>query len=348
MKTVDLRSDTVTRPTPAMREAMRRRWVTTMSSATIRPSTRCRAHRRADRQTGRALHALGYAEQPVRHPGALRSRRQYLVSPVCAHLPLRGAAARRSSATSQPDGTGGWRSPISRPPCPTIRISRAPACSAWKTPGTAMSPGPTWPGRPRWPGRGPPIWTARASSTPRSPARCQGKPRWRGCWRSPTISQPLGLLQQGAGRSGRLGLVRLARADRRGAALAQDGWRRHARQAGLLAAAACTRSITMSSVWQTTTRWRSGSRKAWPASGTDGALGRHQHCLRRCRRRTGPGAARASPGAWRARRPACSACASSPTSMSMRPASVIDLHAGLPCPPRRRPVRQAAASLGVY
>jgi hypothetical protein len=82
---------------------------------------------------------------------------------------------------------------------------------------------------------------------------------------SRAVRQRLGLLQQGPGRAGRLGAVRLARVHRAGAAHPQDGRRRHApvRHAG--GRRHRTRWTTTSGASPKTTRW--------PARLADGLAG---------------------------------------------------------------------------
>ncbi len=86
---VDLRSDTVTQPTLAMREAM---MAAPLGDDVFGddPSVNAlaRPHRRHHRQRGRAVHALGHTEQPLRHPGPLPARRRVHRGSERAHLPL--------------------------------------------------------------------------------------------------------------------------------------------------------------------------------------------------------------------------------------------------------------------
>ena len=72
MKSVDLRSDTVTQPTAAMREAM---MAAPLGDDVFGddPSVQALQQRIAaiTGKRGRALHAQWHAEQPMRHVGAL-------------------------------------------------------------------------------------------------------------------------------------------------------------------------------------------------------------------------------------------------------------------------------------
>ncbi len=109
---VDLRSDTVTRPTPGMREAMavgvRRR-----RRLRRRPDgARARApRRRAHRHRGRALHVVGDDGEPARDPRARAAGRRAVRAPRLAHrlaggrrrvgaLGRRHAPARRRAAAA--------------------------------------------------------------------------------------------------------------------------------------------------------------------------------------------------------------------------------------------------------
>ena len=78
--------------------------------------------------------------------------------------------------------------------------------------------------------------------------------------------QRLGLLQQGPGRAGGLGAVRLAGTDRARPPHPQDGRRRHAPGGPAGGGGAATRWTTTSSGWRKTTRWRGVWPTAWRAS----------------------------------------------------------------------------------
>ena len=77
------------------------------------------------------------------------------------------------------------------------------------------------------------------------------------------VRQRLGLLLEGPRRAGRLGAGRLARVHRRRAPLAEDGRRRHAPGRASSPPRRCTRSTTTSTVSPTTTRSPHASPTAW-------------------------------------------------------------------------------------
>jgi threonine aldolase len=110
--TVDLRSDTVTRPSSGMRAAMAEpRWGT-MSGATTPASTRCRSEARsAARFRDRDVRAQRHPEQPVRHPGPLRRGDEYIVGQFQHTYRWEGGGAavfgsvQPQPLENQPDGT---------------------------------------------------------------------------------------------------------------------------------------------------------------------------------------------------------------------------------------------------
>ena len=105
-RSIDLRSDTVTRPTPAMRAAM--------AAAEVGddvygddPTVNALQERMAAHAglRGGAVRAHRHAEQPVRADGPLRARRRIHRRPDGAHLPLRGR--RRRGAGRHPAAAAG-------------------------------------------------------------------------------------------------------------------------------------------------------------------------------------------------------------------------------------------------
>ena len=142
---VDLRSDTVTQPTPAMRAAM-----------FGRAAGRRRVWRRPQRQraAGQDLAALLGFEAALFMPTGTQSNLcailahcergdEYIVGQLAHTYRWEGGgAAVLGSVQPQPlahqTPTARWRWPTSRPPSsPTTATLPAPACCAWKTPGTA-------------------------------------------------------------------------------------------------------------------------------------------------------------------------------------------------------------------
>ena len=240
MDWVDLRSDTVTRPTKAMREAMVDAEVgddVYGEDPTVNALQRRLAAELGFR--GGAVRAHRHAVQPAGADVALRARRRVHRRRRCAHLPLgrrRCRGARFDPAAADPAGPR-WHAcrwtRSRRRSSRSTRISRGPGCWRWRTPGGGA--------RCRWticamPVRSPAsaawacTWTARGCTTPQWPAACRRA-------RSPSISTAsrCACPRDWARRSVRCWWVRRALIDkaRRWRKVAGGGWR----QAGLLAAA---------------------------------------------------------------------------------------------------------------
>ena len=235
MTTIDLRSDTVTRPDgcDARRDAAgaaRRRRVRRRPDGQRIAGKDCHDAR----QGGGAVHALGHAEQPVGADGALPARRRILGGPGRAHLPLRGGRGRGARqhpapADRQPArrlaGTGRHRG--------RHQARRCALCAhAAAVPGEHL----------RWqraqhrllaPGHrpGPPPWPGDASGW-RAAVQCRRRAgRRRRCARQSqgdgaTVRQRVGVLQQRPRRTGGLGAGRQPRLDRACPSRAQDARRR--------------------------------------------------------------------------------------------------------------------------
>ena len=244
---VDLRSDTVTRPTAAMRAAMvaaplgddvfgddpsvnaLQEKIAAMLGfeAALFVPTGTQSNLCAILATAGAATSTSSARWRTATAGKAAARR-------CS------AACSRSRWTTRP--TARWRWPRSRPRSSrTTRTSRARGCWRWRTPGRQAAAVRLRASGDRA-GRSARAWRA---SRRRAAVQCRGGA---GCATGATVRarsaphramlrQRLGLLQQGPGRAGRLGAVRLARVHRRAhriRKMAGGGMR----QAGVLAAAA--------------------------------------------------------------------------------------------------------------
>ena len=226
---------------------------------------------------GGAVRADRHAEQPLRDPVALPARRRIHRRPAWrtatagkAAAPRCSAACSRSRWTTSP--TARWRWPTSRPPSsPTMRTSRARGCWRWRTRWAASCcPSATSSRRRSWRKRkglarhldGARLFNAAVAQA----AQTRHRRARRSAPHRAVLRQRLGLLQQGPGRAGRLGAVRLARVHRARAPHPQDGRRRHAagRRAGG-GGFACARPPRRAPGARTM-RWRAGWPTAWPAS----------------------------------------------------------------------------------
>ena len=245
MKTVDLRSDTVTQPTPAMREAM---MAAPLGDDVFGddPSVNALQDKIAA-MTGKEA-ALFMASGTQSNLCAMLAHcergDEYIVGQNAHTYRYEGGgAAVFGSIQPQPlaqDATGRWRWPTSPPPSsPTTRTSRARACCAWRTPGTATPCRPSTCDQATALARehglavhldGARVFNAAVAGGRRSVHRVARHRR--------PLRQRLGLLQQGPGRAGGLGAVWLARADRAARCAGARWLGGGLRQSGLLAAAA--------------------------------------------------------------------------------------------------------------
>ena len=216
---VDLRSDTVTRPTPAMREAMHR---AELGDDVFGDDPTVNAlqeqHRRAAGQGGGAVHAQRHAEQPGRHHEPLRPRRRVHRRPGRAHATATKPAARRcwaacSRSRCPTSRTAAWRWPTSTPrSSPTTSISRAAGCWRWRTPSAARCCRMAYLAEATALARAP-----RPGHAPgrRAAVQCRGGAGRGRAARTPghrrALRQRVGVLQQGPGRAGRLGAGGLRR-----------------------------------------------------------------------------------------------------------------------------------------
>jgi threonine aldolase len=184
---IDLRSDTVTRPTPAMRDAMARAEVGDDVFGDD-PTVNALQQRIAQMLGFEA--ALFVPSGTQGNLCALMSHCQrgdeYLVGQMAHTYRWEGGGARCWAASSRSRfrtcPTAPWRCPTSRPrSSPMMGTSRAPGCCAWRTPGAARccrcrtSPRP-----PNWRAgtASRPIWTVHGCSMPRLPpvaTRCAAR-----------------------------------------------------------------------------------------------------------------------------------------------------------------------------
>ena len=266
---IDLRSDTVTRPTPAMREAMATRAGRRRRLRRGRDRQRARAPgRRAVRPRGRAVRAVGDDGEPDR-----RSRSgpgqgdEVYAHRDCAHPDRRGRRRRRrSGARTRAACTARASRSTSRScstPCRWTRatsIARAPRLLCIENTHT---------------GSGGRVWTGRgAGARDRARARARaegahgrraarergGRARLHAGRGERGGRQRVVLLLEGPGRAGRLDPRLLGRGDRARAPAAQAARRRHAAGRRARRGRASTRSSTTSSAWPTTTPARARSR----------------------------------------------------------------------------------------
>ena len=257
---VDLRSDTVTRPTPAMRAAMLRAELgddvfgddPTVNAPAGARSPRCSARRRRC-----SCPAARRATWPRMH-GPLRPRRRVHRRPGRAHLPLRrrrrGRARQRPAAAAAPTRpTAPWRWPTSqRRSSPTTTTSRARRLLALENTIGGGCCRPTWP-RPRALARRRGLAThldgARLCNAAVARAATRGDASDAGYFDTVSVCFSKGLgAPVGSVLAGRSEFI-AARPPRR--KLLGGGMR----QAGVLAAAACMRSSTTSTAWPTTMLW---------------------------------------------------------------------------------------------
>ena len=270
---VDLRSDTVTRPTAGMRAAM--------AAAPLGddvfgddPSVNALQEKIAAMLglRGGAVRADRNAEQPVRHAVALPARRRVHRRPDAALLPLgrrrRGGVRQRAAAAAGPPagrhaGAGRHRS---RHQAGRSAFRAHPPAGAGEHAGRQgaavrlpASRRRRWRVARAWPRHldGARLFNAAVAQAARSAAAMRAREARR---IAALLRQRLGVLQQGPGRAGRLGAVRLARADRPRPAHPQDGRRRdapgrHAGGGGLVRAGPPCRPPGAR-----TMRWRGG----WP------------------------------------------------------------------------------------
>jgi threonine aldolase len=271
MAVIDLRSDTVTRPTRPCAPRWPRPRSATTSSATTPPSTRCRT---------RIAALLGF-EAALFVPSGTQSNLcalmahcgrgdEYIVGQHGPHLPLgrrrRGGAGQHpaAAAAQQADGTLALAD-IEAAIKPDDMHFAAPGCWRWRTPGAARCC--------RWPGAGrhgagaaarpghPPGWrpaVQRRGGQGRRPAEM----RWpRRAHRQPASTACRCASARAWARRRARCWCGSCRLDHPRAAIRKmlgGGMR----QAGVLAAAATMRWTTMSTAWPTTTR----TRRAWPTA----------------------------------------------------------------------------------